>query len=149
MDWVYNDKPVLDSEIPEAAIGFIYLITHIDSGKMYIGKKNLYSHKYSVRTVTVKSGVNKGSKVKKKTKIQIPSDWRDYYGSSDFLKEEIAKNGADRYRREIIRYCYSKSELSYYEIKEQLIRDVLLSDLYYNSWISCKIHKKHMKNSVL
>lgn len=146
-NWIFEDKEVDETMIPDGAIGFVYEISHCASGKMYIGKKNLWSHKYSVKTVVIKSGVNAGQKKKKKTKIQIPSDWKDYYGSSEYLKDEITKNGKEAYERKILRFCFSKSELSYYEIREQLMRDVLLSDDYYNSWISCKIHKTHMKHA--
>ena len=72
------------------------------------------------------------------------SDWQTYYGSSDFLKAEILEQGVENYSREILHWCNSKSEMSYMETKEQFVRDVLLSYDYYNSWITCKIHKAHV-----
>lgn len=140
--WYYNNE--IYDEPDEKYVGFVYLITNTETGKMYIGKKNLNTFKYSVKTVVVKSGAKKGQKVKKKTKIVIPSDWKDYYGSSDSLKADVEKQGKSKFSRTILRLCTAKAEMSYYEIKEQLVRDVLLNENYYNSWVSAKIHKAHM-----
>jgi len=38
--------------------------------------------------------------------------------------------------------------MSYYEAKEQFDRDVLFSDEYYNEFIGCKIHAKHVRKSM-
>jgi Putative endonuclease segE, GIY-YIG domain len=143
--WLFEQKEFNETDIPEGVIGFIYEIENLTNGMKYIGKKNFYSHKYSVRTVVVKTGPNKGTKKKKKTKIPIASDWKTYYGSSEWLKTVISETGVENFERRILKLCRSKSELSYYEIKEQIVRDVLLRDDYYNSWISCKIHRQHMK----
>ena len=35
--------------------------------------------------------------------------------------------------------------MSYYEAKLQFEKNVLLSDEYYNEFIGCKIHAKHLK----
>lgn len=146
--WHYQDKELELSDIPESAIGFVYLIEHNITGKKYIGKKGLFVNKISVKTILIKSGPNKGAKKKKKTKTPVYSDWQTYYGSSDFLKAEIAEQGLDNYSRTILQFCSTKSEMSYRETKEQFVRDVLLSDEYYNSWITCKIHKAHVYNKI-
>jgi Putative endonuclease segE, GIY-YIG domain len=142
-DWYFNNE-IYDNPT-EDIVGFVYEITNRTSGRIYIGKKFFWSHKYSVKTAVAKSGKMKGLKVKKKTKIIIPSDWQSYYGSSDFLNKEIELLGVDNYSRKILRLCYSKSCLSYFEAKEQFSRDVLLSDAYYNNFIGCKIHGSHMR----
>lgn len=146
--WHYNLVPVTLENIPDGAMGFVYLITNLDTGRMYVGKKNLFRDKISVRTVTVKSGPNAGSKKKKKTRTPTHGDWPTYYGSSAALCEEIAAGDQNRYSRTILRWCYSKSEMSYWETYEQFTRHVLLTDLYYNSWITCKIHKAHVVNKL-
>ena len=142
--WHYNDKELELTDVPELAIGFVYLVEHRITGKKYVGKKGLYTNKISVKTILIKSGPNKGLKKKKKTKIPVYSDWQTYYGSSDFLKAEILEQGVESYKRTILHWCKSKSEMSYKETKEQFLRDVLLSDDYYNAWITCKIHKAHV-----
>jgi hypothetical protein len=67
-----------------------------------------------------------------------------YYGSSQELKEAVAQRGADNYKREILKLCLTKGECSYYEAKLQFEYDVLLRDDYYNAFIGCKIHAKHL-----
>lgn len=146
--WFYLDKELTLGDIPTTAVGFVYVIRHLLTGKMYIGKKGLYTNKISVKTVIIKSGPNKGQKKKKKTKIPVHSDWPTYYGSSEQLKTEIQEQGVENYSRTILRFCSSKSELSYFETKEQFLRDVLLSSDYYNSWITCKIHKAHVLGKI-
>lgn len=128
--WIYNGAPL--EEIPTGAIGFVYLITNTISGKMYVGKKIFFSSKTT-------------QKNKKKKRIKIESDWKNYYGSNQTLKDLVSINEEKYFIREILHICYSKSQCSYLEIKEQLIRDAILSPDYYNDWICCKITRKHMQ----
>jgi hypothetical protein len=132
--WYYNDE-VYDPEVPpEGAVGFVYRVQHLETGRKYLGKKLLWSR----RKTTVKG---------KKKYVTKESDWRTYYGSSKQLQEEIKENGNDKYHREILRLCETKGEMSYYEAKYQFDNDVLLSDEYYNEFIGCKIHSKHLKRT--
>ena len=65
-----------------------------------------------------------------------------YFGSSDELNKDVILLGQDSFKREILRYCKSKSEMSYYEAKYQFDNDVLLNeDKWYNGWISVKVRK--------
>lgn len=144
MNWTHNNTP-FDS-IPDdcTAIGFVYLITNTISNKKYIGKKNFYTNRTKIKTVTLKTT---GLKKKKRIKVKAESDWRDYYGSSEDLKKDVELHGSENFTRQILRLCYTTSEMSYYEIKEQLHYDVLLyPDLYYNKWISVKVHGIHLKS---
>ena len=47
MNWLLQDgKEIKDiSDFPDGTYGFVYRITHIPSGKIYIGKKVLYHNK--------------------------------------------------------------------------------------------------------
>lgn len=128
--WIYKDSNL--EQIPDGAIGFVYLITNLISGKMYVGKKIFHSSKIV-------------QKNKKKKRIKVESDWKTYYGSNQTLKRLVDINGENFFRREILHICYSKSQCSYLEIKEQLIRDAILSPDYYNDWVNCKITRKHMQ----
>jgi hypothetical protein len=135
MSWIYKGEIV---ENFGNYIGFVYMITCLQTNKRYIGKKNFYFAK----TKQVKG---------KKKKYKIESDWKDYYGSNDELNQHVKILGEDQFQREILRFCSSKGEMSYFEAKYQFQYDVLESDQFYNSWISCKIHKKHLtflKNKV-
>ena len=131
--WLYNNEQF--SETPEDYQGFVYLITELDTGKKYIGKKNFWA--------TRKLPPLKGKK-RRRTK-RTESDWREYFGSSEEVKTLVENKGTDNYKREIIRLCKTKGEMSYYEAKEQFDRDVLLNDEYYNEFIGCKIHSKHVR----
>jgi len=127
--WIYNKQPL--TEIPEGYRGFVYLITNNTDGRKYIGKKSFYSRK------TIQ-------KNKKRKKVDAESDWKDYYGSNKKLQEDVERLGKGAFHREIIKLCTTKGELSYYEIKEQLIRDAILNENYYNEWITCKISRSHL-----
>lgn len=125
--WLYNGKEVTEDDALDY-VGFVYSITNIVTGRGYIGKKLL---KFT------KTKQTKG----KKRKIKVDSDWKTYYSSSDALKKDVEELGPENFRREILRFCLSKSECSYWELKYQMEKDVLLSDNYYNSWISARIYK--------
>lgn len=141
--WLYQNQPITDlTTLEPIPIGFVYLITNTITGKMYYGKKSATFQKTTYKTVTLKDGTKK----KKKIRTAIQSDWQEYYGSSESLMLDVKTLGTEHFKREILRLCYSKAELSYYELKFQIENDVLLHpDLYYNSWISARIHGKHLK----
>ena len=129
-EWLYNNEPFTD---PGEHYGFVYIITNISSGRRYIGKKLFWSIK--------RKQVNK---VRKRYKAE--SDWKDYWSSSEELREEILLTGKDNYIREIIHLCKNKGTCNYLEAKEQFTRSVLENkDLWYNSWISVKVNRSHIK----
>ena len=131
--WTYENK--LFDEAPDEYQGFVYLITELDTGKKYIGKKNFWRPKT----------LPKNSKRNRRIRTRVESDWRDYYGSSKEVQQLVEDKGTENYSREILHLCKSKGTMSYYEAKIQFQYDVLLSDEYYNEFIGCKIHSKHLK----
>jgi hypothetical protein len=139
MSWYYADQ--LIEELPEDCVGFVYLITNIITGRMYIGKKLAKFARTTYKIVKLKNGTKK----KKRVRSKIDSDWREYYGSSDELQKDIEELGKANFRREILFYCKSKAETSYIEAREQFTRRVLESDLYYNGQISVRVHGSHIK----
>ena len=132
MSWYYNNE--LITTAPEEYVGFVYEIHDLHNGKKYIGKKWFWS--------TRKRPPLKG-KTRKRI-IKSESDWQDYFGSSDEVKLLVEESGRQRFVRSIIRLCKNKGECTYFEAKVQFERDVLLSDDYYNEFIGCKIHSKHV-----
>ena len=76
---------------------------------------------------------------------QLQTDWQDYFGSNDEVKLLVEQSGRERFKREIIRLCKTKGEMTYFEMKEQIDRKVLFDDKYYNEFIGGKIHSKHLK----
>ena len=133
--WLYQGNEFTSDMIGDN-FGFVYQITDLDNGKKYIGKKWFWS--------TTKRPPLKG-KTRKRTVVK-ESDWHQYYGSSDEVKQLVESRGRDKFKREILRLCKTKGECSYYEAKYQFDFDVLLGDDYYNELISCKIHSRHMRN---
>ena len=46
MSWTYKGETINEiTDFPPNTFGFVYVITHIPSGKKYIGKKVLYFNK--------------------------------------------------------------------------------------------------------
>ena len=131
--WIYEDKEF--NETPEEYQGFVYLITELDTGKKYVGKKFFWKPKTLPITKTRK----------RRVKTRVESDWRTYFGSSREVQTLVESKGIGNFKREILKLCKTKGECSYYEAKEQFERNVLLSDEYYNEFIGCKIHSKHLK----
>ncbi len=111
----------------EDYVGFVYLITNITKNKYYIGQKKFWSK----RTLPPLKG-----KTRKRKKI-VESDWIKYTGSSEELNKDIL--AGDEIKKEIIRVCKSKWEMNYYEIKEQIDRDVLFKECYYNGIVNVRI----------
>jgi hypothetical protein len=134
--WTYKNKPV--TELPEDCVGFVYLITNTDTGRMYVGKKlaKFKTTRYKMHTQ------KNGKKVRKRIRGAVASDWRDYYGSSDALNEDISVIGKDKFKREILYYCQSKAECNYIEAREQFDRRVLEKSIYYNGHIRVRVHGK-------
>ena len=131
--WFYNDKEF--DETPEEYQGFVYQITELDTNKKYIGKKFFWKPKILPKTKTRK----------RRSRTRTESDWRKYYGSSTDVQMLVEQKGVDNFRRDILKLCKTKGECSYYEAKLQFEYDVLLKEEYYNEFIGCKIHSKHLR----
>ena len=130
MTWTYKNKTIED--IPEGIIGFVYLITNITNNRKYIGKK-LTQFKRSKKPLKGRTN---------KRRYTVESDWRAYYGSSDELTADVELLGKDKFKREIMFWCSSKSELSYIEAREQFTHKVLESKQWYNGHIRVRVHQK-------
>lgn len=133
--WLYQGKPFTTADIGQN-VGFVYLITDSVTGKKYIGKKLFFS--------TRKIPPLKG-KSRKRTKV-TESDWQDYYSSSDTIKALVAEHGKERFKREILHLCRTKSECTYYESKLQFENDVLFSDDWHNDMIMCRLSGSHFRH---
>jgi len=122
---------ITNQEIPENSFGFIYIITNTVTNKKYIGKKQMISN--------IKRKPLKGkTRSRRDTK---ESKWRTYTSSSKELNEDILKHGKDQFTFEILRFCANKSQMAYYEAKEQFDREVLLKEDYYNGIINLRLGK--------
>ena len=126
-DWLHNNN-VVDT-LPEDCEAFVYLITNNTNDKKYVGKK-LAKFKTTKPPLKGKKNKRRGTK---------ESDWREYWGSSDNLKEDVLALGEDKFTREILYFCPSRGVASYIEARDQFERKVLLSDEYYNGIINVRI----------
>lgn len=136
MTWFYESQEI--TEIPEDYAGFVYLITNKLTGRKYIGKKLSKFSKTTYKTERLKNGKKRRRKIRGK----IESDWHTYWSSSEELKNDVLRLGKENFTREVLRFCQSKTELSYYEAKYQFEYDVLLDESkWYNGWISVKVRK--------
>ncbi len=126
-EWLYNGKTYdpTEEELNEL-VGFVYIITEVENGMMYIGKKLFWKTK--ILPITKKR--------KRRRRTVVKSDWRDYFSSNKTIVEEVSTKSGDAYRREILHLCMSKGECSYKEAREQFDREVLLRDDYRNGIIN-------------
>lgn len=120
--------------------GFVYRITHVPTNTKYIGKKSYWSR----RRIKVKGRKNRKRVVKE-------SDWKHYYSSNNWIKEEVKTKGISDFKFEILRQCKNKRETTYYEVWYQFKFDVLSSKLdneeyeYINTNISGKFFRSFLE----
>lgn len=120
-------------DIPEGAIGFVYMIRHNEdlltkdrsTDSWYIGKKSLYSH----RTLPPLKGQ------KRKRKIVKESDWINYQSSNKEVQQ-----WPTQFKR-ILQYAYSKKELTYLETKYLFNYNALEDKNSLNGNILAKFYK--------
>ena len=127
MQWTYQGKIV--EELPEDCEAFVYLITNTTNDRKYVGKKLA---KFKKTRPPLKGRINK-------RRSKVESDWRDYWGSSDTLNEDVQTLGPENFTREILYYCTGRGEMSYLEAREQFDRKVLETDEYYNGIINVRV----------
>tara|TARA_R110002051_G_scaffold324325_2_gene421098 strand:- start:212 stop:628 length:417 start_codon:yes stop_codon:yes gene_type:complete len=113
----------------ESCYGFIYEITNLSSKRRYIGKKQIQK--------IIKRPPLKGKKNKRH--LITESDWKAYTGSCVELNKDIELHGKEDFSFIILRLCYNKWELAYYEAELQFKLGVLLSNEYYNGIVNCRI----------
>jgi hypothetical protein len=125
--WMYQGE-VFDENLVDRYHGFVYCITCPD-GRKYIGRKTFWFMRKT-----------RGAKRRRR----IESDWRDYYGSSDVVKDLINQSETSNFQREILSLHKTKGEMNYTEIKEQFQRNVLESSEYLNDNINGRYFKSRV-----
>jgi hypothetical protein len=118
--WLYKNKHIklIEDFEDNNVFGFIYITTHIPTGKKYLGKKSLFHTlnkklgKKELAQQPVTRGRNKLTK-----KIIKESDWKSYYGSANYIKLLIKNNKQNELTREIIDIAFNKKHLTYLETK--------------------------------
>jgi len=142
--WLYENEEITSIEqFPKNCHGFVYKITNLENGKIYVGRKillNTLNKKLTKKELTEQVGP--GRKPTKK-KVIKESNWISYWGSNKPLLEDIKQLGKDKFKREIIKLTFSKKQLTYYELHYQCIFEVLMKDSY-NSNILGKFYPKDL-----
>ncbi len=140
MSWIYKGAVFTDEMIPEGAIGFVYCMTAILDGysKCYIGKKNFAA---SSKKPLGKKKAPTDKRKKTYTRVSKLA-YQNYYSSNDVLKQ-AHKDGVV-IKREILTICFSKTQLTYSEVKHQFRLEVLEWDYFLNGnilgrWFKGKI----------
>ena len=127
MNWLYQGEEVNSIEdFPPSTFGFTYRITHIPSGKAYIGKKVL---KFTRKAKLTKKdlALYEGTKGRKPIYKQVvkESDWKSYWGSNKYLTKLLKDEPRENFKREILTLAPSKKLLTYEETKALFVYQVL------------------------
>ena len=141
--WLYENKEIKElTDMPESTFGFIYEVTHLPTGRKYLGKKQLISvqrkalGKKELALITDK-------RLSKKKQVIKESDWKTYYGSQSEIKQLIKDGNKEDFKREILCFVPTKKLLTYYETKYLFVNEVLeRSDQYINDNVLGKFFRK-------
>ena len=133
--WIYLKKEINSiNDFDKDVMGFVYKVTHIPSGKSYIGKKFLVhtqKRKLAKKDLKIYEGTP-GRKPKYKI-VSKESDWKTYYGSNKQLLELLKTEDKSNFKREILKLCTNNKKLTYFETKYQFCMEVLENpDEYFN-----------------
>lgn len=143
--FIYENNSVKEydtvEKFPANCVGFVYKITNIKTGKFYIGKKSLYSN--TKKKLTKKELAEHEGPGRKPTSKRVikESNWLDYWGSNKTILEEIKQGGVQDFRKEILKFCFNKKQLTYWEVHFQCKEEVLFSDKSYNDTVLGKFYK--------
>ena len=105
------------TERPSDAFGFIYYIENLETGRRYIGRKQL---------ISVSRKLKPGSS--RRTVTRKESDWRNYRSSCRELLDDIELYGFEAFTFVIYKWCLGPGDLTYSEVEEQWESKVLSRD---------------------
>tara|TARA_B100000768_G_C11269109_1_gene372516 strand:+ start:1200 stop:1685 length:486 start_codon:yes stop_codon:yes gene_type:complete len=148
MSWTYQNQKMVDiTQFPESTHGFVYIVKHEPTGKQYIGKKVLQF------TKKLKLGKKELAKLqgivgrRPAYKLVVKeSDWLNYYGSQKDIKLLLSEGKKDEFTRRILKCAPTKKALTYFEIKYQMLYQVLEKpDEFFNDNILGKFFTKDLQ----
>ena len=147
MNWIYKNYPIKDiTQFPDNTFGFVYMTTHKPTGKSYIGKKVLFHNqkkKLGKKEIAALTGVV-GRRPSYKLIVK-ESDWKIYYGSQTDIKRLLVEGKKDEFERTILKCVETKKQLTYFEIKYQMLYEVLEKPYeWYNDSILGKFFPKDL-----
>lgn len=159
--WTYKRKQIKGlKDIPKNSVAFVYKICD-KAGRCYIGKKSLFSYRnvevskavydklkaegQPVTKTKNRAASKKGAVVwRYKKKVHSESNWLNYTGSNKSLNEYIKKGG--QVTKEILVFCETAHLATYYEVKYQMVEQVIETDNHYNDNILGKFYPNIFKS---
>ena len=144
--WLYKNKEIEElTDMPEDIFGFIYEVTHLPTGRKYLGKKQLISvTKKPLGKKELALLQNKRAKTYKIVKKE--SDWKTYYGSHSEIKGLIKEGKQSEFSREILMFTSNKKLHTYYENKFLFIKGVIEPD---SNYINDNIEGRYFRKDFL
>ena len=145
MNWIYRQKEMETiSDFPDNTHGFVYRIVHTPTGKAYIGRKilqNTSKVKLGKKELKELEGVV-GRRPSYKMAVK-ESNWKKYWGSNKHMKELYETEPKENFERHILVCAPTKKLLTYYELKYQILYEVLEKpDEFFNDNILGKFFTK-------
>jgi hypothetical protein len=141
--WLYKDKVIESLEdFPQDTFGFIYEVTHLPSGKKYLGKKVLFFNQKKTLTKKELSEWKGPGRKPKYKRVEKESDWKTYYGSQENIKKLVKEGKVEDFKREILYLASNKKMLTYIETKLLFLNEVLERDEYLNGNILGSFYRK-------
>ena len=132
------------SDFPDNTYGFVYRITHKPTNKTYIGRKilqNTTKVKLGKKEIEELAGIVGRRPVYKMAVKE--SNWKTYWGSNNYMKELYKTEPKENFDRQIIICAPTKKLLTYYELKYQILYEVLEKpDEFFNDNILGKFFTK-------
>lgn len=122
--WLFNGRPFKEEHI-NGYEGFVYLIKNTLTDQFYIGRKYFWD-------------IRKPHKTKKNPnprRKRTMSNWKDYYGSSLVLKEDVATNGIAHLERYILSLHTTRGDCNRTEIEYLWKTNALYETKYINDSI--------------
>ena len=136
------------TQFPDNTFGFVYMTTHKPTGKSYIGKKVLFHNKkqkLGKKDLESLQGVV-GRRPSYKLIVK-ESDWKTYYGSQPDIKQLLVEGKKNEFERIILKCVKNKKQLTYFEIKYQMLYQVLEKpDEFFNDNILGKFFTKDLND---
>lgn len=144
--WLYKNKEIKElSDMPGDNFGFIYEVTHLPTGRKYLGKKQLIS--VTKKALGKKELALITDKRASKSKIvRKESDWKTYYGSHSEIKSLIKEGKQSEFSREILIFTPNKKLHTYYENKFLFIKGVIEPD---SNYINDNIEGRYFRKDFL
>ena len=146
--WHYNSNPINTIEdLPNSDIlyGFIYKITNLNTGQIYIGKKQFYSKR---KKALPKKELSTDKRKKTYKHVIKETNWLDYWSSSEKLIADVALLGISFFKREILELSCSEKYLTWSEMEHQIKNDVLRVNSY-NDNVMGRYYRKDMESKCI